>query len=218
MRKDFRSGEPSGLDAPRTNSTAGGAVRRSPENVFAGKVKVSCTPSPACWAERSVTATGIGGEGGVGSPGAPQPLPNRDTSVKTPKAKLVRRASSRSRKVAVREFRISIFKFRSLQDIAAQILILNDIGELLDYVGGIDLDILLLQIGRLEGKLVENLFKDGVKAPGADVFGLLVNAGGKARDGCNGIFGEVELDAFGLKKRNVLLDESIFRLRDRKSV
>jgi len=34
-----------------------------------------------------------------------------------------------------------------------------------------------------------------VEAAGADVFGLLVHAGGEARDGGDGVFGDVELDA-----------------------
>src|SRR3984893_9433081 len=79
VRNDFGSGDPSGLSVPRRISTAGGSARRSPETVLAGRVKVSCTASPACCATRSAIATGIGGEGGVGSPGAPQPAASEKT-------------------------------------------------------------------------------------------------------------------------------------------
>jgi hypothetical protein len=57
--------------------------------VFAGMVKVSCTPSPAWRALRSLTTTGTGGEGGVGSPGAPQPPSRNRAKAQIPKSKLV---------------------------------------------------------------------------------------------------------------------------------
>jgi len=34
----------------------------------------------------------------------------------------------------------------------------------------------------------------------------------RARDGGDGVFGDVELDAFGLQQRDILLDERILRL------
>src|SRR6266852_9868707 len=76
-RKDFASADPSGLTAPRRISTAGGAGSFSPEMEFDGRVKESCTPSPAWWAVRSLIAAGTGGESGTGSPGAPQPAVSR---------------------------------------------------------------------------------------------------------------------------------------------
>jgi len=51
-----------------------------------------------------------------------------------------------------------------------------------------------------------------LEAAGADIFGLLVHAGGEAGDGSDRVFGDVELDTFGLQERDVLLDECILRL------
>ena len=84
----------------------------------------------------------------------------------------------------------SVPEFGILQNVAAQILILDDVGELLVHVGGVDLDVLLLQVGRFEGKFIENFFQNGVQAARADVFGLLVDAGGESRDGRDGVVGE----------------------------
>src|SRR5690242_3820871 len=73
MRNDLGSGAPFGFSEPRTISTAGGAVSFSPETVLGGSENTSSTPSPTWRAARSETATGTNGDGGTGSPGAPQP-------------------------------------------------------------------------------------------------------------------------------------------------
>src|SRR6266566_386496 len=109
-------------------------------------------------------------------------------------------------------FLVSIFQFQELQDVAAQILVLDDVRELLGDVGGVNLHVLLFEVGRFERDFVQNFFEDGVEAAGADIFGLLVHAGGEAGDGGDRVFGDVELDTFGLQERDVLLDERIFRL------
>src|SRR5256885_1445606 len=109
-------------------------------------------------------------------------------------------------------FLVSIFRFQELQDVAAQILVLDDVRELPGDVGSINLDVLLLEVGRFERDFVQNLFEDGVEAAGADIFGLLVHAGGEAGDGSDRVFGDVELDTFGLQERDVLLDERILRV------
>src|SRR6267142_397491 len=109
-------------------------------------------------------------------------------------------------------FLFSIFQFQGLQNVAAQILVLDDIRELLGNVGGVHLYVLFLQVGRFERNFVENFFENGVQAPRADIFCLLVHACGELRDGGDRIFGNVELDAFGLKERHVLLDERVLRL------
>src|SRR6202158_1013308 len=109
-------------------------------------------------------------------------------------------------------FLFSIFHFQESEDVAAQILVLDDVRELLRDVGAVNLHVFLLEVGRFERDFVQNFFEDGVEAAGADVFGLLVHAGGEAGDGGDGVFGDVELDAFGLQQRDVLLDERILRL------
>src|ERR1700737_1932738 len=181
--------------ALRRISTAGGSVRRSPVIVLAGKVNVSWTPSPPWRAVRSVTGVGTGGEGGVGSPGAPQPAKSKEAKMET-------RNEDSGKTMRLGGARVSLihFEFRSLKNVAAQILVLDDFRELLGHVGGIDLHIFLFQVGSLKGELVENLFQNGVQAARADVFGLFVDAGGKFGDGLDGVLRDVELDAFGFEQ------------------
>src|SRR6266851_5248286 len=109
--------------------------------------------------------------------------------------------------------RFSIFQYQELQDVAAQVLVLDDVRELLGDVSGIYLHILLFEVGRFKRDFVENFFKNGVQTAGADVFGLLVHAGGEARNGGDGVLGDVELDSFGFQQRDVLLDQRVLRLR-----
>src|SRR5580700_2721324 len=176
-RKDLASGEPSAFAAPRRISMAGDAASRSPRTVFLGMVNVSCTPSPAWWPERSVIAVGMGGEGATGSPGAPQPARKNKRpkiEIRASKRGLRRNSSLRLRSLqnkqemtcgkgaavtmssngirveAGHEFRVSIFEFRCLQNVAAQILILDDFGELLVHVCRIDLHIFLFQVRRFK--------------------------------------------------------------------
>src|SRR5947208_11122372 len=106
-------------------------------------------------------------------------------------------------------FLFSIFQFQELQDVAAQILVLDDVRKLLGNVGGVNLHVFLLEVGRFERDFVQNFFEDGVEAASANVFGLLVHVGGKAGDGGDGVFCDVELDALGFQQRDVLLDERI---------
>src|SRR5439155_2993912 len=93
-----------------------------------------------------------------------------------------------------------------------QILVLDDVRKLLGNVGGVNLHVLLLEVGRFERDFVQNFFEDGVEAASANVFGLLVHVGGKAGDSRDCVLGDVELDAFSLQQRDVLLDERILRL------
>jgi hypothetical protein len=79
-----------------------------------GSVKVSSTASPSWLAFRSVTATGIGGEGGVGSPGAPQPAAMKSAEKKTLKLAIQKLFHLPVRFLVLHEFRISIFQFRIL--------------------------------------------------------------------------------------------------------
>ena len=51
-----------------------------------------------------------------------------------------------------------------------------------------------------------------MQAASADVFRLLVDARGEAREGRHRIFGEIQLQAFGFQKRDVLLDERVLWL------
>ena len=94
----------------------------------------------------------------MGSPGAPQPPASKrmNGEKQIPKQEIRhRRILSAS---GFREFRVSIFEFRILQDVAAQVLVFDDIGELPVHVGRIHFDVFLLEVRSLEGQLVENLF------------------------------------------------------------
>src|SRR5258708_7840563 len=203
---------------------AGTAESFSPETDFAGSVKASSTPSPAWRAATSETAAGTGGEGGTGSPGAPQPAARRITKIETRKLKLAFPSGLRCGlktitgsgapffRISNSLFRVSIFGFRILQDVAAEILVLDDVHKLFVDVSGVNFHVLFLELGSLERNLVENLFENSVQAAGADIFGLLIDAGGEAREGGNGIFGEMQLEALGFEERGVLFDERVFRL------
>src|SRR5215469_9419265 len=212
MRKDLESGLPSARKDPRKTSKAGVSASRAPRVLFPGIVKVSCTPSPACWAARSMIASGTGGMGGVGSPGAPQPAAARKMENRKWKVESGRTGPlSRSAGVPFL-FCISNFKIRRSEDVTAQILVLYDVGELLVDVRRIHLHAFLLEVRCLEGKLIEHFFENRMQPAGADILSLLVHVGGKARDGLNGVFRDLQLHALGLEQRNILLDQRIFRL------
>src|SRR5712672_293749 len=210
-RNDLLSGDPSGLSVPRRISAAGVSVRRSPATVFAGKVKVIWTASPACCAATSLMATGMGGEGGVGSPGAPHPAASNKSRNAAPIPKRKIRGRRIQKVSGFREFRFSIFEW-ILQYVPAQILVFHDFGELLVHIRRINFHVFLLKVGSLEGKLVENFFKNGVQAASANVFCRFVDAGREFGDGIDGVVGDIQLHAFGLEQRNVLLDQRILGL------
>src|SRR5467141_3472445 len=142
MRNDFVSGEPSGLSVPRRISMAGVLARRSPAVVLGGMEKVSCTASPICCAARSLTATGMGGDGGVGSPGAPHPAASNKSRNAAPIPKRKIRGRRILRVSGFRESRFSILEW-ILQYVPAQILVFHDFRELLVHIRGINFHIFL---------------------------------------------------------------------------
>jgi len=127
----------------------------------------------------------------VGSPGAPQLATKKNRNRASRKREFEISRGRILRASGFRELRGSIFDFRILQDVAAQVLVLYDFGELFVHVGGIDLDVFLFEIGSLEGKFVKNLFQNSVQATGADVFGLLVYDRGELGDGIDRVVGDV---------------------------
>src|SRR5467141_4109228 len=134
---------------------AGGSESGSPSMVFRGRVNVSATPLPACRAARSVTAVGTGGLRACGSPGAAQPAASANTSRKTPKPDSSHRESAGRGTKRKSAFRVSIFEFRmTSEDVAAQVLVLDNVGELFADVGTINLHRLFLQLRRLKGNFV----------------------------------------------------------------
>jgi hypothetical protein len=95
---------------------------------------------------------------------------------------------------------------RELENIAAQVLILGDLGKLFGHVSGVDLHVFLLQLGSFKGDFVKHALENGMQAARADVFGLLVDHYGEARQAGDGIVAEGELDPLGFQQGDVLLD------------
>src|SRR5262249_16526509 len=93
-----------------------------------------------------------------------------------------------------------------LQNVAAEILILHDVGKHLLDVCRIDSDGFLFKVRPLERDLVEKLFHDRVQAARPDVFRTFVDSGGEARDFVYRVIQESQFDAFGFEKRDILLD------------
>ncbi len=78
----------------------------------------------------------MGGEGGKGSPGAPQPAVKQKASRK---AKNKKQSEGWLNVVSLAAVWLGICDRVVLEDVTAQILILYDVGELLVNVSGIDL-------------------------------------------------------------------------------
>ena len=91
-----------------------------------------------------------------------------------------------------------------LEDISAQILILDHIGKVLvDIVGGY-LDPLALHFARIETKIVEKLLHDGVQPSCTDVLRRGVHFVCDLADTLDGLVREDDIDTFGLQQFTVL--------------
>ena len=102
-------------------------------------------------------------------------------------------------------------KYKGLQDIIRNINILGDVAELISHIVLVDGDVLVFEVRRIEGEVFQDALQDRIEAAGADVFGLCIHAGGDVGDGGEGVFGEGDVDAFGLEERGVLADEGLPR-------
>src|SRR5579863_219411 len=65
---------------------------------------------------------------------------------------------------------------RASQNIPAEVLILDDLGQLLAHVGRVHLHGLLLQVRSLEGNLFQQLFENGMQPPRPDILRIFVHA------------------------------------------
>src|SRR5579864_2835050 len=145
----------------------GTAVSASLSVESRGSVKLRTTASPCCRAIRSITALGVTGWRATGSPTAPHPA--RIAASRASNTRVSRPARHRPRNRApagwngAGEAAEGIGGSRGLKDIAAQILILGDVGELFGDVDGVHLDVLFLQFRRLERNFVEHAFEDGMQ-------------------------------------------------------
>src|ERR1700674_5365610 len=84
-------------------------------------------------------------------------------------------------------FPLPIFYFQSSEDVAAEILVFDNIRKLLLDVGTINFYCLLFHFRRLERNLFQNFFKDRTQAARANVFSMFVYLCGVARDRGNRI-------------------------------
>src|SRR5580704_14336510 len=141
----------------RKISTAGSCFSGLRSTLSLGSVKVKITSSPCCAATRSAMATGMGDLRSAGSPGAPQPVRNENTKIENRACATVYSHQSASPAVLNCSTLVCI-----LQNVAAQILIFDDIRELFLHVGRVDLEGFLFHFGRFEGNLFEHFFQNGV--------------------------------------------------------
>src|SRR5580692_1927218 len=154
----------------------------------AGNVNVSENALPDWRAARSVTAVGTTGWRAVGSPGAAHPAASAP--------KRTQEAKANGAAARLNSSPLASSSRHALEDVAAEVLIFHDVGKLFGDVGPVHLDVFLFHVRRVKGNFFQHFFEDGVQASRADVFGLLVDHYGVARQGGDGIFGEVELEAF----------------------
>jgi hypothetical protein len=99
-----------------------------------------------------------------------------------------------------------------LENIPAQVLVLDDVRKLFSYIHRIDADRLLFQVRASEGNLFQHFLHDGMKTPGADIFRILIDDGRKVRDLLNRVVGERQLDSLRIHQRDILLNQGVFRL------
>mgnify|MGYP002942642323 CR=1 FL=1 len=102
--------------------------------------------------------------------------------------------------------------YKGLTYWSPNINIFRDVAELISHIALVDGDVLVFEIRRIEGEVFQDALQDRIEATGADVFGLGIHAGGDVGDGGEGVFGEGDVDAFGLEERGVLADEGLPRL------
>src|SRR2546423_3894727 len=175
-----------------------GALRR-------GAGQLSMTRFPRCTPERSSVRCGTASTGGSGG--------RRFPHAASVKAKGKRQKAKMKNENASRRARISLLPFAFIsEDVAAEGLIFDDVGERARDVFGVNQLPLLFEVWAEEAYLVEDFLHDRVEAARADVLGLLVDADREARDRIHGVLREVQLYAFGFQKRLVLFDQGVLRL------
>ena len=99
-----------------------------------------------------------------------------------------------------------------LEDVAAQIEILDHVREAAFDVLGVDGDLLARHIRRIKRDVLEDSLHDGVQPPCADVFHLLVDLCRERGDFIHRIVRERNFNAFGFKQSRVLDYESVVGL------
>src|SRR5713101_2188608 len=98
------------------------------------------------------------------------------------------------------------------EDVAREVLILEDRLETLAHVGGVDRDLLAVHLRRIEGDLIEQALHHGVQPAGPDALGARVHLGGDAGDLGDRIVAEDDRHALGREECRVLADEGVLGL------
>ena len=127
--------------SPRKISIDGSAAIVSFSSDFFGSVKFRITELPCCLAAKSVTGLGTTGRGGVGTPGAPHAAMHTHTSSVEKNICCRRKAGAA---------RMPDKLLTGSQDVAAQILILHNFGQLLAHVCRINFHDLALHVRRFK--------------------------------------------------------------------
>src|SRR6185312_4905046 len=99
-----------------------------------------------------------------------------------------------------------------LKDVSRKILVLHNVREHFLDVSCIHGHAFLFHVRRVKADFVQHAFHDGVQATRADVLCRVVHTKGKAGNFIQRFARELQLEAFSLKQRGVLLDERRFGL------
>src|SRR6478609_8566176 len=98
------------------------------------------------------------------------------------------------------------------QNIPAEVLILDDVGQLLAHVDRIYFYVLAFEVRTVEGNLFEQFLEDRMQSPSTDVLGRLVYPSRERRDLFQRILRERQLDAFRIQQRLILLHQRVLGL------
>ncbi|MCK7518679.1 MAG: hypothetical protein MZV64_13645 [Ignavibacteriales bacterium] len=102
---------------------------------------------------------------------------------------------------------------RMSQDVPAQVLVLDDVGEHAVDVGCVNRNRSAREVGPFERDLVEQLLHDRLQPARADVLHPLVDQRRQFRHPLDGVVGELEVDALGGEQRRVLRDQRVAAAR-----
>src|SRR2546422_6990134 len=100
-----------------------------------------------------------------------------------------------------------------LQNVPAQIIVLDDVLQAVSHGLGVDRQLPLGQLRRLEGDLFQQPLHDREEPACADVLRALVDLHSGRRDLLDTLAGEVQRDAFRLEQGRILLDQGVLGLR-----
>src|SRR4051812_5440573 len=155
-----------------------------------------------CWETvRSLAGAGTKRSGGSGGPFLPQPA----TRAAAPS-----RASRKSRPMNGWGTRRPAPE--DSEDIAREILVLNDALQGAEDILGIHLEGHPRHLGGIEGDLVEQPLHEGREAAGADILGGRVDLDREARQLGHRVLGELEGHPLGRQQGRILLGERRLRL------